>query len=320
VTLRPIQDLFQVRDVFDASNNFPYVRPDFNKPQFQMYRFLQTPPAVDLAATNYATQVNTWVADVHLLSTYCFLSKEERDLFAAEDQVYLIKEVYEYKEQNVTGSSKVKLKSSSGMVPSWLWFFQRSDIILRNEWSNYSNWAYNGQLPSGLKLTSLTKPITNGGSVGTSNIYITGDFSPLNQREILETFGIVFDGDYRENVMPMGVYNYVEKYTRTNSYARTGIYCYNFCLNTNPLDYQPSGAINLSKFQNIEFEFTTYIPQVDQEGSNFVVNCDPIGNPISVSTKPSWALYKYNYDITIFEERYNVVSFIGGNCGLMYAR
>jgi len=320
VTLRPIQDLFQVRDVFDASNNFQYVRPDFNKNRFQMYRFLQTPPAIDLNSTNYSTQVNTWVADVHLVSTYCFLSKEERDLFAAEDQAYLIKEVYEYNEQNVTGSSKIKLRSSSGMVSSWMWFLQRSDIILRNEWSNYSNWPYNGQLPSGLKLTSLTKPITNGGSVGTSNIYITGDFSPLNQNEILETFGIVIDGDYRENVMPFGIYDYVEKYTRTNSFARSGIYCYNFCLNTNPLDYQPSGAINLSKFKLIELEFTTYIPQFDTEGSKFVVNCDSIGNPISVSTKPSWALYKYNYDITLFEERYNVVSFISGNCGLMYAR
>jgi hypothetical protein len=320
VTLRPVQDLFQVRDVFDASNNFPYVRPDFNKERFQLYRFLQTPPNVNLSSTNYETQVNTWVADVHLLSTYCFLSKEERDLFAAEDQVYLIKEVYEYKEQNVTGSSKVKLKSSMGMVSSWTWFLQRSDIILRNEWSNYSNWAYNGQLPSGLKLTSLKKPITNGGSVGTSNIYITGDFSPLNENQILETFGIVIDGDYRENVMPREVYDYVEKYTRTNSFARSGIYCYNFCLNTNPLDYQPSGAFNLSKFKNIELEFTTYIPQVDEAGSNFVVNCDSIGNPVSVSTKPAWALYKYNYDITIFEERYNIISFIGGNCGLMYAR
>ena len=76
----------------------------------------------------------------------------------------------------------------------------------------------------------------------------------------------------------------------------------------------------MSKFKNIELEFTTYIPEVDEEGSNFAVNCDSIGNPVSVSTKPSWALYKYNYDITIFEERYNVVSFIGGNCGLMYAR
>ncbi len=319
VTMRPIQDLFQVRDVFDVANQFPYVRPDFNKNRFQMYRFLQTPPSVDLSSVNYQTQVNTWNADIHLLSTYCFLSAEERDLFAAEDQIYLVKDVFEYNQKNVTGSNKVKLTSSSGMVSSWMWFFQRNDVLLRNEWSNYSNWPYSEKIPSGLKLTSLTKPILSGAS-GTSGIYITGDFSPLNRKEILETFGIVFEGDYRENLMPLGVYDYVEKYSRTPGFAKPGIYCYHFCLNTNPIDYQPSGAINLSKFKNIELEFTTYTPPVDPSGSNFIVDCDADGNPVAVTTKPSWAFYKYNYDITIFEERYNIISFIGGNCGLMYAR
>jgi hypothetical protein len=319
VTLRPIQDLVQVRDVFDASNNFPYVRPDFNQDRFQMYRFLQTPPSFDLSSTNYETQLNTWVADVHLLSTYCFLSKEERDLFAAEDQIYLIKDVFQYNQQNVTGSSKVKLQNSNGMVSSWMWYFQRSDVTLRNEWSNYTNWPYTDSQPGELHLAPMDMS-NNSPGPGMQQIYITGDFNSNNRKEILETFGIVFEGDYRENVMPRGIYDYVEKYTRTDGFAEPGIYCYNFCLHTNPLEYQPSGAINLSRFKNIEFEFTTYVPPVDNSPDKFLVNCDSMGNPIAISTKPGWAIYKYNYDITIFEERYNILSFIGGNCGLMYAR
>jgi len=319
VTLRPIQDLVQVRDVFDASNNFPYVRPDFNQDRFQMYRFLQTPPSFDLSSTNYETQLNTWVADVHLLSTYCFLSKEERDLFAAEDQIYLIKDVFQYNQQNVTGSSKVKLQNSNGMVSSWMWYFQRSDVTLRNEWSNYTNWPYTDSQPGELHLAPMDMS-NNSPGPGMQQIYITGDFNSNNRKEILETFGIVFEGDYRENVMPRGIYDYVEKYTRTDGFAESGIYCYNFCLHTNPVEYQPSGAINLSRFKNIEFEFTTYVPPVDNSPDKFVVNCDSMGNPIAISTKPGWAIYKYNYDITIFEERYNILSFIGGNCGLMYAR
>jgi hypothetical protein len=319
VTLRSIQDLFQVRDVFDVSNNFPYVRPDFNQDRFQLYRFLQTPPSVDLTSTNYETQIDSWVADVHLLSTYGFLSKEERDLFAAEDQMYLIKDVFQYYQQNVTGSSKVKLQNSNGMVSSWMWYLQRSDANLRNEWSNYTNWPYTTGQPGDLQLA----PLDISGNIpgpGTQDIYITGNFNALNKKEILETFGIVFEGDYRENVMPRGVYDYVEKYTRTDGFADSGIYCYNFCLHTSPLEYQPSGAINLSRFKNIEFELTTYIPPVDNSPNKFVVDCDSLGNPIAISTKPGWAIYKYNYDITIFEERYNILSFIGGNCGLMYAR
>jgi hypothetical protein len=319
VTLRSIQDLVQVRDVFDVSNGFPYVRPDFNQDRFQMYRFLQTPPNTDISSMNYATQLNTWVADVHLLSTYGFLSKEERELFAAEDQIYLIKDIFEYNQQNVTGSSKVKLQNSNGMVSSWMWILQRSDINLRNEWSNFTNWPYTTSQPGELKLAPFDASYNIPGP-GTQKIYITGNFNPMNRKEILETFGIVFEGDYRENVMPRGIYDYVEKYTRTDGFAESGIYCYNFCLHTSPFEYQPSGAINLSRFKNVELELTTYIPPTDTSPNKFLVNCDANGNPIAVSTKPGWAIYKYNYDIRIFEERYNILSFIGGNCGLMYAR
>ena len=48
--------------------------------------------------------------------------------------------------------------------------------------------------------------------------------------------------------------------------------------------------------------------------------CDGTGNPIGVSSKPSWQLYQYNYDLTLFEERYNILSFIGGTAGMMFAR
>jgi hypothetical protein len=205
------------------------------------------------------------------------------------------------------------------MVSSWLYFFQRSDINLRNEWSNYTNWAYSDTQDSGLILApELTSTGTPG--PGSEMIYITGNYDSKNQREILETFGIVLDGDYRENVMPSGVYDYVEKYIRTDGFAKPGIYCYNFCLHTSPFEYQPSGALNMSRFKNIEFEFTTYIPPLSKDGSEYTINCDPVGNPISISTKPAWSLYQYNYDITIYEERFNILSFIGGNCALMYAR
>jgi Major capsid protein N-terminus/Large eukaryotic DNA virus major capsid protein len=322
ITLRPISELFQVRDVFDASNGFPYVSPDFNQDRFQMYRFLQTPPTIDIASNHYLNQIRTWNTDVHLISTYCFLSNEERQKFASEDQVYLVKDIFEYNYLNVVGSTKVKLESSSGMVANWMWYLRRNDVLLRNEWSNYTNWPMRDVIPHNttlgpidISINRLTVP-----GPGEDGIYITGDFAPINRRDILETLGIVFDGDYRENLFPRGLYDYVEKYTRTAGSAREGLQCYNFCLNTSPFEYQPSGAINLSKFKTIELELTTFLPPIDVNGSNVNVVCDETGTPISVSTKPGWALYKYNYDMHIFEERYNILSFIGGNCSLMYAR
>ena len=132
ITIRPIQDLFQVRDVFNYREDFPHIKIRAGENQFQMYRFLQTPPNLLLESEYYNNQTNNWNADVHLLSTYCFLSEEEQAKFAAEDQIYLVKEIHEYDFLNVVGSNRVKLESTTGMVADWMWYFQRNDAFLRN--------------------------------------------------------------------------------------------------------------------------------------------------------------------------------------------
>lgn len=341
VTFRPIQEIFKVRDVLDPINNFPYVQPDFTQQQFGMYRFLQTPPSVNLDPINYENKTLTWNADIHLLSTYCFLSEQERELFASQEQVYLVKDVYEYNFQNITGSKVVQLQSN-GMIANWMWFMRRSDAFLRNEWSNYTNWPYN-TLPQNIGIapsfTDFMDPsnniIRNNVAYGPgknppsvdypygkdTGLYYSGNFTTQNRKEILETMAIKLNGDYRENSFTRGVYDYIEKYTRTQSFAKEGIYCYNFCLNTSPFEYQPSGAINLSKFKTIELEITTYVPTITQstDPNTFNIICDNSGNIIGVR-KQNWQLYDYNYDLVLFEERYNVLTFIGGNCGMLYSR
>jgi hypothetical protein len=330
ITLRPVQELFQVRDVFDIANNNPYIQPDFNAQQFQMYRFLQTPPSVVISPENYENQISNWNADIHLISTYCFLSKAESQKFVREDQVYLVKDVFTYLYENIGGSNKVEL-TSNGMISNWLFYFQRNDANMRNEWNNYTNWPYSN-LPSDIQpapANDVNSPFSNpdhpqlgplididGNNTG---YFITGNYNTDNVKPILQTLGIVFDGSYRENTQPRGVYEYIEKYTRTPGSAVDGIHCYNFCLDTSPFKYQPSGAINLNKFRTIEFEFTTYLPSIDTTNSQFSIVCDSSGNPIGIY-KSNWRLFDYNFNLTIHEERYNVLSFLGGNAGLLYAR
>ena len=376
VTLRPIQELFMVRDVFDNTNNYPFVQPDFNLPQFQMYRFLQSPPSAVLDATQYKTYGNlntTWNADIHLVATYCFLSNEERQLFAMQDQMYLVKDIYEYNFHNMVGTKKVTL-TSNGMISSWMWFFQRNDVNMRNEWSNYTNWPYRaipydiisaseyqpgsnvwvgatdssmnvfvgtGSSNSGVTTTNAGQIYYNNKEVGpgiqpvfpmdyasagltlptaiNTGYFTTNTFNPDNIYEIMLSMGIVLNGDYRENVFPSGIYNYIEKYARSNSFAKPGLYCYNFCLDTNPTEYQPSGAMNMSNFKTIELEISTITPKVDPAYSDFTVFCDNQGNPIGTN-KASWRLYDYTFNMTLFEERYNILTFTGGNCGMLYAR
>ena len=224
------------------------------------------------------------------------------------------------------------------MVANWMWYFQRSDAYMRNEWSNYSNWPYD-YLPSDLKhpsqengfavlenscgkITPSVDPIGtgcfNGQISAPTNIYVTGRYSVSNQKDIMQTWGLLLDGKYRENVLSAGVFDYVEKYTRTCGNGQDGLYCYNFGLHTNPRDFQPSGAINLSKFNNIQFETTTFVPPFDPS-AQFLSIYDNSGCLIGVN-KPNWRLYDYNYNLSVLEERYNILTFSSGNAGLMYTR
>ena len=303
-----------------------------------MYYFLQSPPAYEIydptgISDPYQNKTNIWNADIHIMATYAFLSNEEARSFAAEDQVYLIKDVFEYDFQNITGSQKVKL-NSNGMIANWIFYLQRNDANLRNEWSNYTNWPYD-ILPANIievpydysmNFGPLIQPIPNIQSGNISQLgentgyYYTGAFQIDNHKSILETLGILFDGGYRENVLTSSIYEYIEKYGRSVGGANVdGLYCYNFCLNTSPFEYQPTGAINLSKFRTIELEITTYVPPIDTANSNITTIYDENGNPIGIN-KLNWQLFQYNYNLTVFEERYNILSFIGGNCGLLYAR
>lgn len=334
ITCRPISELFVIRDVMDATNNYPYVAPNFNLWYMQFYRFLQPPPDIELGMNSYVNKRELWNADIHLNCTYCFLSNEEEKMFATNEQTYLIKQVKENIYHNVTGPNKIEL-DSLGLVIDWLFYFQRSDANLRNEWSNYTNWPYN-YLPVNvysaptdgdfstyrLGTNGELIPINIGPGVNPNgyltSIMITHNYNPQNEKMILVAMGILFDGSYRENIQPAGVYNFIEKYVRTTGCAPTGLYCYNFGLNSNNSELQPSGAINMSRFAHVELEFTTIIPPLDPFAQSLTI-CDPeTGNIIGIN-KPTWRIYDYNFDLHLFEERINIIHFVGGNVGMMYA-
>ena len=329
VSFRPINEWFTIRDVMDYVNNYPVVSPNFNQFYMQFYRFLQTPPEDNLTATSYIDTRTTWFADINLNCTYCFLSDEESTSFAKNEQKYLIKQIYEKPYYNVTGANKIDL-DSIGMVISWMLYFQRSDANLRNQWSNYTNWAYN-YMPQDIMPASTEGSLINpyqdnprylgpglNPSGQLSGLYITGVYNPQNLKDILIGMGILLDGQYRENILPSGVYNYVEKYVRTSGFAPPGLYCYNFCLDTDPFKVQPSGAMNMSRFSNVQLEFTTIIPPVDPYAQVLTI-CDPTTGDIVGINKPTWRLYDYNFNMYLIEERVNMVIFVGGNAALMYA-
>jgi hypothetical protein len=257
------------------------------------------------------SKIQGWNADIHLISNYVFLTTEDAQEFAKDTQLYLVKDVYEYQFDNKVGASKSQLLTN-GLVTNWMFYFQRNDVNLRNEWNNYTNFPYEN-IPIDIR---LAEEIMNPDGV-LSGIYITGDANTANKKEILQTMSILMDGNYRENAMTSGFYNYVDKMIRSQGGAKDGLYFYNFGLNTG--QYQPTGAINTSKFRNVEFEYTTLVPEIDINGLNENLVCGDNGDIIGIF-KSNYRLYSYGYNLIVQEERYNILSFSGGYCGLMYAR
>ena len=320
ITFRPIKELYMIKNITsDVTNSYVppdvsngiinassiYIAPNMNNPAHHFYHFIQQPETDVNNTLVYSSELVTWNPDIHLMSTYVFLDDRERQVFARGPQEYVVRLPNEVDLLNVVGPRTVNL-NSIGLISSYMWRLRRSDVYTRNTWSNYTNWPYNVPTYSLLQ-------------IGTTSIYYTQTEHNENIKDILVELGIVIDGKYRENILRGGVYNYVEKFLQTSGDAKDGLYCYNFCINSNLADTQPSGAMNMSKYSHIDFELTTLIPPQDPNAS-FVVICDPESEePIGIR-KNNESLYMYTYDLRVFEERYNVVVFESGLVGLKYAR
>lgn len=308
VTFRPIRELYKIREVTNVPDQYPYVSPNQNETTQQFHKFLNPPLDV---SWNVASTSSNWNADIHLLCNYIFLDTSERTHFAKNPQKYLIKDVFTWDFPNTTNSKLVDL-DSRGLISNYMFRFRRSDAFMRNEWSNYTNWPYN-KLPYDIDNVSAPYPylfLTG---------YSSGQLENANMKDILVNMGLLLDGKYRENTQDSGVYNYVEKYTHTKAGGKDGLYLYSFALNTDNYTYQPSGAMNMDKFDNIQFEILTINPPYNPDAPADTI-CDPITGNIIGIRRNIWNLNEYNFDLRVFEERFNVLYFESGICGLQYAR
>ena len=331
--LNKLENLFTIKDViydkpYNTYDEIPRIRINSSESNaYNFNRFTQEPPRRDISLTTIYpdNNINT---DIHLITTQCFLDNDERTHFAENVQEYLVKVIYEYNFIKVNKTSKVNL-DSNGLVSNWMWYFQRDDVYKRNEWSNYTNWPYENIIPNNLiKLKDSNDYFIfyNKNNIYdiSKNIYITGNQAETNEqnnkKEILKNFSIIVDGKYREQEFNSNIYSKLEKYTKTKSNSKEGLYHYNFCLTTDPFKYQPTGAFNTNKFKNVQFEFNIHNnPPIDSSASNFSTICDPETGVIIATTMEPTSIYKYNYNLTVFEERYNILRFQAGIAGLVYS-
>lgn len=329
IRFRPIKELYTILDV--SQKPLKNGKGDRIAPRsdeiHNLYWFMQPPqdpsgivPSDERTTTqhieNYSGyyKKNIWNADIHLLGTYVFLSEEERRVFAASEHKYLVKEIYEHDNLNIGGSRRVDIPSRD-MVSSYAFRFRRSDVYLRNQWTNYTNWEFENISPNVLEDVACGDDFNSHGFMKTPALKINTNHSKM----ILLDMGILLGAEYRENTLNAGIYNYVEKWIRSDGIAKDGLYLYNFAVNTNRNYYQPSGAQNTNKWQYITFEFNTIQPPIDPSGNEVSVLCDASGAIIGIR-KDSHRLNQWNYDLRVFEERYNMIVIESGSIGLLNAR
>ena len=318
LTFRPTFHLYTLNNIGDIQDDtcISYrIAQNPNDLDNQLWRFLQAPQDVAASEELYNQSRNDWNSDVHLIGTYIFLGQEERRMMAQNSHTILLKQVKEYDFLGQAGSKTIEMESRD-LLSGYMFRFRRSDAFTRNEWSNYTNWAYKNVQPQAL---NEDLPLLEGNEIPNPNsFHITGSIGTYahNQKNILTEIGILMGGVYREKMLDSGVFNYIEKYMRSTGGAKDGLYVYQFGLNSNKREYQPSGAMNVNRFAEVNLEYNTIEPPFNPMGALVEYICDASSNPIGFR-KNTGSLNSYNFDMRVFEERYNVLVIKSGRAGLM---
>ena len=59
---------------------------------------------------------------------------------------------------------------------------------------------------------------------------------------------------------------------------------------------------------------------ITYDNVNFTTICDPLTGEVIATSKEPTSIYKYNYNLTIMEERFNILRFQSGTADLLYSR
>jgi hypothetical protein len=295
VTIKPIIELYRIRIQTnnDVSN---WKKPNLNDPKQKLHYFIQK---------DHENMIKDleWNLDIHIIATYYFLDENERKEIAKKDHKYLVKDMFQHKFKYLHGPSVLKL-DTRGLVSNFQFLCRRSDVDTRNEWTNFSNYEYlHEEYPP-------TIENTNNSNYSVDELY--------RYEEIIQDFKLVMDGNERESTLDTGILQYIEPYTRSNGCGKKYVHYYNFTTNTDLSEYQPHGAMNMDKFEDIHLHVTTIEPPINPESSTSIV-CNTEGDIIGIDRK-SQEMFEYTYDMDVYEERYNIIMINNGMIGTFFAR
>tara|TARA_Y100001980_G_C14552996_1_gene337813 strand:+ start:794 stop:2773 length:1980 start_codon:yes stop_codon:yes gene_type:complete len=302
----------------------------------------------------YKIKSNIVNSDCHLICNYVFLSNNERNVFLNKKLTYLVKYVDEENYYGLKGKSKIKLLNQGLVTSWMLYFqrenvensndwsnytntsnnldklslnrlfislnnnnyidvpkiiYKKSSINVLNK-SGLYNLNYNVIKNFTLRYVENESSIKD-----LNNIFNNSSFiDTKNIQNICNNLSIILDGDIREDNLTYEYMNSSELYMRNNHGFGKNVLYYNFSLNSNNLINQPSGCIDLSKYNNVSIEVDLINPDKDKNASTkLLVNSD--GEMVGIN-KVNWNIFQYNFNMHFMQERYILLYFENGNIEL----
>lgn len=304
ITLRPIRELYRILDTngYQVAPGYQFhASPVPLQPQNVYYSSVSD--ITDVTINNFLTDIgtpipllNTWPLRPRIQMTYVYITDEERTQFSKQSLQYVVRQVTTYSFPELATRRFVELDTHNPIeriivVP------RRSDSVLyRNQIDNFTNWVNpqnNVFFGSGLVTsngvalptypTSLWQPTINA-TQSTGIVILNG------QREIMQTFSILGDGNPLQEEKPMEYYSQLVPWKYLTGTPDSNLIIYPFSLNSP--GFQPQGSINSSRIKVFQLDLNVY--------------------PLPANTF-------YQYDITVYVESLNWVTVASGMGGLKYA-
>jgi hypothetical protein len=219
------------------------------------------------------------ITSMQLWGDYVYLDTDERRRFVSKSQEYLIEQVQYTSLQAVTATQQqVNIETDFNHPIKEFFFVARRDKMNQtHEYFNYSSLATYETLPAGL-IPFFTPSQVRTDLIATAKLQLDG-YDRFQDR----------DAPYFRLVQPYEHHTFtpVERY----------IYCYSLALN--PEQIQPSGSLNASRIDSVNWQIVM----------NPLLSV-PEGTVDSVSRGPC--------TIRIYAVNYNVLRVVGGYAGVLF--
>lgn len=222
-----------------------------------------------------------WNQNVYLDIKYVYLDNTERRVFASAVSEYLITQVERLEFRGLHGSEQEDIEFFHP-VKEMIWIFQRDDVSVRNQWTNYTTLLHDEDYPTFLEKYTFHKNLEDFNVTTPNNlidIYLPSgltikqfikrlhctDTEKLSLTDIdafdkyvnIMYFGeFLFNSHLRQNRKSTIYYTTEEPYDTHTTTPSCDKQIYMMSFSEKPEMIQPSGTANFSMFKKAQFNFT----------------------------------------------------------------